>query len=52
MSANISTTADPIAIIGIGCRLPGGGQGPTAVWQLLENRVRAMSERPGDGWNM
>ena len=52
MSANISTTADPIAIIGIGCRLPGGVQGPTSFWQLLQNGVDAITEIPSDRWNI
>jgi 8-amino-7-oxononanoate synthase/malonyl CoA-acyl carrier protein transacylase len=40
----------PIAIIGIGCRLPGAGD-PDAFWQLLRGGVDAISEVPPDRWN-
>jgi myxalamid-type polyketide synthase MxaE and MxaD len=41
---------DPIAIIGIGCRLP-GASGPKAYWQLLLGRVDAIREVPPDRWD-
>ncbi|MCE7984893.1 MAG: SDR family NAD(P)-dependent oxidoreductase [Caldilinea sp. CFX5] len=47
-----SLSTDAIAIIGIGCRLPGGVQGPAAFWQLLQNGVDAISEIPNDRWNI
>ena len=40
----------PIAIIGIGCRLPGAA-GPAAFWQLLRAGVDAISETPPDRWD-
>ena len=43
---------EPVAIIGIGCRLPGGGNGPRSFWTLLENRQDAISEVPGDRWDV
>ena len=27
---------EPIAIVGIGCRFPGGANGPTEFWRLLQ----------------
>ncbi len=39
--------AEPIAIIGIGCRFP-GANGPKAFWNLLKDGVDAISERPAD----
>lgn len=42
---------EPIAIIGIGCRYPGGVHGPDAFWKLLRDGVDAVSEVPGDRWN-
>src|SRR6476646_7040990 len=42
---------EPIAIIGIGCRYPGGAHGPEAFWKLLRDGVDAVSEIPGDRWN-
>jgi amino acid adenylation domain-containing protein len=37
-----------LAIVGIGCRLPGGASDPQAFWQLLERGVDAISELPAD----
>jgi acyl transferase domain-containing protein len=37
---------DAIAIIGIGCRFPGGGKSPEAFWRLLRDGVDAISEVP------
>ena len=39
---------DQIAIIGIGCRFPGGADSPRAFWRLLEQGVNAVTEAPAD----
>jgi acyl transferase domain-containing protein len=39
--------AEPIAVIGIGCRFP-GASGPEAFWELLRNGVDAIREIPSD----
>ncbi|MER7000146.1 acyltransferase domain-containing protein [Streptomyces sp. NPDC000410] len=44
-------THEPIAIVGIGCRLPGGIESPQALWQGLLDGVDAVGEVPGDRWN-
>jgi acyl transferase domain-containing protein/aryl carrier-like protein len=41
---------EPVAIIGIGCRLPGGVQHPDDLWTLLANGVDAIGEVPADRW--
>jgi acyl transferase domain-containing protein/acyl-CoA synthetase (AMP-forming)/AMP-acid ligase II/thioesterase domain-containing protein/acyl carrier protein len=41
---------EPIAIIGIGCRLP-GAQGAEGFWQLLRDGVDAITEIPRDRWD-
>ena len=38
----------PIAIVGIGCRFPGGVNSPKAFWQLLRDGVDAIGEIPVD----
>ncbi|MEP7121035.1 MAG: type I polyketide synthase [Byssovorax sp.] len=48
--ALLAGAAEPIAIVGIGCRLPGGIDGPEAFWQALERGVDAVREIPPDRW--
>jgi amino acid adenylation domain-containing protein len=43
--------AEPIAVIGIGCRFPGGGDGPEAFWNLLREGRDAIREVPSDRWD-
>lgn len=43
---------EPIAIIGMGCRLPGGANSPTAFWQLLCNEIDAITEIPVSRWSI
>ncbi|MGW1159807.1 SDR family NAD(P)-dependent oxidoreductase [Streptomyces sp. NPDC002519] len=46
-------TQDDIAVIGMGCRLPGGIHGPAAFWDLLERGGAAQSGLPADrGWDL
>ncbi len=40
--------AEPIAIIGMGCRFPGGAGTPESFWKLLENGFDAVSEVPAE----
>ena len=42
---------DPIAIVGIGCRFPGGASSPAAYWALLRDGVDATSEVPPERWD-
>ncbi|MEO1528686.1 MAG: type I polyketide synthase [Planctomycetota bacterium] len=42
----------PIAIIGIGCRLPGDCDSASSYWNLLRNGVDAITETPADRWSL
>ncbi|MDN3027320.1 type I polyketide synthase [Streptomyces sp. S.PB5] len=42
--------AEPIAVIGVGCRLPGGVHGPADYWRLLHDGVDAIRHVPEDRW--
>ena len=43
---------EPVAITGIGCRFPGGANGPEAFWNLLRSGTDAITEVPPDRWNI
>ncbi|MEV4057773.1 type I polyketide synthase [Amycolatopsis sp. NPDC049688] len=55
----VTTTAaqadlgEPIAIVGMACRLPGGVTGPDDLWRLVSERRDAVSGFPTDrGWDL
>ncbi|NGO72753.1 beta-ketoacyl synthase N-terminal-like domain-containing protein, partial [Streptomyces boncukensis] len=45
------TADEPIAIVSMGCRLPGGVSSPEDLWRLVESGADAVSRFPDDrGW--
>nr|AOG74797.1 polyketide synthase [Byssovorax cruenta] len=46
------TQDEPIAIVGIGCRFPGGVRDLDSFWRLLEQEVDAIGEVPKDRWDI
>ncbi len=42
---------EPIAIVGMGCRFPGGANSPEAYWQLLQDGVDTIRQSPPDRWD-
>jgi acyl transferase domain-containing protein/phospholipid N-methyltransferase len=47
-----STEHEPIAVIGMGCRFPGGASNPELYWQLLCNGFDAVGPIPEDRWTV
>ncbi|MFJ7342612.1 acyltransferase domain-containing protein [Streptomyces sp. NPDC101110] len=43
-------TAEPVAVVGVGCRLPGGAHGPGGFWRLLSDGADAIRGVPEDRW--
>lgn len=43
---------EPIAIIGLGCRFPGGANSPSQFWEAICRKTDAISEVPPDRWNL
>ncbi len=46
------TQREPIAVIGMGCRFPGGADSPAAFWDLLHHGRDATREVPEDRWDI
>jgi myxalamid-type polyketide synthase MxaB len=46
-----SARSEPVAVIGMGCRFPGAPD-PAAFWELLRRGGDAISEVPGDRWDV
>jgi acyl transferase domain-containing protein/NADPH:quinone reductase-like Zn-dependent oxidoreductase/NAD(P)-dependent dehydrogenase (short-subunit alcohol dehydrogenase family)/acyl carrier protein len=45
-------SCEPIAVIGMGCRLPGGINTPDDYWRLLESGTDAVREVPATRWDV
>ncbi len=52
MTTRDAHAAMPVAIIGIGCRFPGGIVDPESFWQVLVNGVDAISDIPADRFDI
>ncbi|MBL0385639.1 acyltransferase domain-containing protein [Tumebacillus sp. ITR2] len=51
MTDRLKQGYEPIAIVGIGCRFPGGVRDPESFWNLLREGVDAVTEVPADRWD-
>jgi acyl transferase domain-containing protein/NADPH:quinone reductase-like Zn-dependent oxidoreductase/acyl carrier protein len=43
---------EPVAIVGMGCRMPGGAEDPEAFWQTLVSGTDGTREIPIDRWDI
>jgi amino acid adenylation domain-containing protein len=51
LKAKLAAAEEAIAVIGMGCRLPGGADDPAAFWRLLMDGVDAVGEIPPARWD-
>jgi len=51
--ALLERSGEPIAIVGMSCRFPGGVDSPDSLWEMVADRRDVMSEFPTDrGWDL
>ncbi|MEU4710118.1 thioester reductase domain-containing protein [Nocardia salmonicida] len=48
----VAATAGPIAVVGIGCRFPGGVSSADDLWELLTAGRHGVVETPPDRWDL
>ena len=42
---------EPIAVVGMGCRLPGGVNNPAQYWRLLQDGASGIVRVPAERWD-
>ncbi|WP_306366858.1 type I polyketide synthase [Nocardiopsis sp. CC223A] len=53
LQEQLDRSPEPVAVVGLGCRLPGGIDTPGALWDLLERGDEVRGPLPGDrGWDL
>ncbi|MCP4805180.1 MAG: SDR family NAD(P)-dependent oxidoreductase, partial [Proteobacteria bacterium] len=50
--ADVGRSDEPIAVVGMACKLPGGANSPDALWELLNSGRDAVREVPSDRWDI
>lgn len=51
LAASEKTETEPIAVVGIGCRLPGGVGNTDEFWKLLQDGASGVIRVPADRWD-
>ncbi|RDW79927.1 beta-ketoacyl synthase [Coleophoma cylindrospora] len=51
MSSQKQYVQEPVAIVGLACRLPGNSDSPTALWKFLERGGIAINDPPKSRFN-
>jgi acyl transferase domain-containing protein/NADPH:quinone reductase-like Zn-dependent oxidoreductase/NAD(P)-dependent dehydrogenase (short-subunit alcohol dehydrogenase family) len=52
LAAAQAAAREPIAIIGLGCRVPGGGNDAESFWALMRDGIDAIGPLPADRWDV
>jgi thioester reductase-like protein len=51
LNLNDAASREPLALVGIGCRLPGGVRDAESFWKMLIEGRSGITEVPADRWN-
>lgn len=51
LKRKLDSSQEPIAIVGMACRYPGGAYNPQELWKLLASGKNGIIETPKDRWN-
>ncbi len=51
LRTELERTTEPIAIVGVGCRIPGAGN-PEEFWHILDQGLDMITEVPPDRWSL
>ena len=52
LNTRVTSSNEPIAVIGMSCRFPGGADNPDQFWQLLAAGYDGISQIPSERWNV
>jgi acyl transferase domain-containing protein/NADPH:quinone reductase-like Zn-dependent oxidoreductase/surfactin synthase thioesterase subunit/acyl carrier protein len=52
LTAKVGAFSEPIAIIGMGCRFPGGSTSPESFWNLLSNGIDGIIDIPPERFDI
>jgi len=52
LAASDARRSEPIAVVGMGCRFPGGANDPESFWKLMRDGVDAVVEFPRDRFDV
>ena len=52
LAAYEKASAEPLAVVGMGCRMPGGINSAESFWELLINGTDAISDIPKERWDV